>query len=159
MPRIDSVKDPEVFLESRLYFHNNANFIFSHCTKLLDLLRNVTFHFSSLECMFMLYFVLVRSKVEQASVARNSITSTDANKLERIQRKFVARRFNRFFPQFDCSYDLALETSKLHILQKRWHRLNTLFLAQVYCDSKFCPPVLGTVGLRVPSSYVHCLFL
>jgi hypothetical protein len=40
--------------------------------------------------MFILYFMLVRSKVEYASVVWNSITSTDANKLECMQQKFAA---------------------------------------------------------------------
>jgi hypothetical protein len=38
----------------------------------------------------MLYFTLVRSKLEYAYVVWNSITTTDANKLERIQQKFAA---------------------------------------------------------------------
>jgi hypothetical protein len=34
-----------------------------------------------------------------ASVAWNSITSPDANKLDRIQQRFAALCFNRFFPE------------------------------------------------------------
>jgi hypothetical protein len=47
-------------------------------------------------------------KLEYASVAWNSITSTDANKLERIQQSFATLCFNRFFPQVRYSYSLAL---------------------------------------------------
>jgi hypothetical protein len=38
----------------------------------------------------MLYYALVRPELEYASVAWNSVTITDSNKLERSQRKFVA---------------------------------------------------------------------
>jgi hypothetical protein len=98
---------------------------------LLGLVRSVTFNFSSLVCMSILYFTLVRSKVEYASVVRDSITSTDANKLESIQQKFLALCFNRFFPQFDYSYALALEQLKLNSLQKKRHHLDPLSLSEV----------------------------
>jgi hypothetical protein len=45
----------------------------------------------------MLYCTLVRPKLEYASVAWNSIASTDASQLERIQRKFVSLCHRRFF--------------------------------------------------------------
>jgi hypothetical protein len=57
----------------------------------------------------MLYFTLVRSKFEYASVVRNSVTTTDANKLERIQQKFSAFCCNRFLPHVHYSYAKALE--------------------------------------------------
>jgi hypothetical protein len=38
----------------------------------------------------MLYFALVISKLEYASVAWNSVTITDSNKFERVQRQFTA---------------------------------------------------------------------
>jgi hypothetical protein len=43
------------------------------------------------------FFALVKSKLEYASVAWNSVTITDSNKLERVQRKFAALRHKRFF--------------------------------------------------------------
>jgi hypothetical protein len=40
-------------------------------------------------------------------------------------------------------------------LRMRWHRLDVLFLNQVYSGSKFCPSVLEIVGLRVPARYLR----
>jgi hypothetical protein len=81
--------------------------------------------------------------------------STDANKLERIQQRFVALCSNRFFPQVHYCYSRALEELKLPTLHMRRHRFDTLFLTQVYFGLKFCPSVLEFVGLRVPARYIR----
>jgi hypothetical protein len=52
---------------------------------------------------------LVRSKLEYASVAWNSVTITDSNKLERVQRKFAALCHKRFFQDVEYHYDNILE--------------------------------------------------
>jgi hypothetical protein len=41
-------------------------------------------------CLYVLYFTLVGSKLEYASVVWNNIMSTDANKLECIQQRFAS---------------------------------------------------------------------
>jgi hypothetical protein len=106
--------------------------------------------------MYVLYFTLVRSKPEYASLAWNSITSTDANKLERVQQKFAALCYNSFFLQVYYShYSTVYEQLKLHTLRMRRHHLEELFFIQVYLCSKFCPSVLGTVTLRVPARYIR----
>jgi hypothetical protein len=97
--RTNFIKDLGVFIDAKVHFHDHVNYIFSHCVKLLGLVRNTAFNFSSIECVLRLYIALVTSKLEYASVAWNSITSTDANKLERIQQRFAALCFNCFFPQ------------------------------------------------------------
>jgi hypothetical protein len=75
------------------------------------------------------------------------MTSTDANKLERIQQRSAALCFNRIFPQAHYCYSLALEELKLYALRMRKHRLDALFLTQVYFSLKFCPSVSEIVGL------------
>jgi hypothetical protein len=97
---------------------------------------------------------LVRSKLEYVSVVWNSITSSDDNKLERIQQKFAALCFSSFFPQVHYSYSLTLEELKIHTLHMKRHHLDALFLIQVYIGSKFCP-LLEIVGLRIPTRYIR----
>jgi hypothetical protein len=99
----------------------------------------------------MLYFTLIRSKLEYTSVVLNSITTSDANKLERIQQKFAALCYYRFLPHVHCSCAEALAYLKLHTLRKRRYHLDALFLIQVYRGLKYCPSLLEAVGLRVPT--------
>jgi hypothetical protein len=67
----------------------------------------------------MLYFTLVRSKLEYALVVWNSITSTDSNKLERIKLKFASVSFYRVPPHVPYGYTFALQKLSLHSLRKR----------------------------------------
>jgi hypothetical protein len=152
---LDSIKDLVVFIDAKLHFHGHVNYLFSHFIKLLGLVRNITFNFSSLECMLILYIALVRSKLEYASVVWNSIMSTDENKLKRIQQWFAVLCFNRFFPRAHYCYSLALEELKLQTLRMRRHRLDAHLLIQIYFGFKFCPSVLEIVGLRVPARYIR----
>jgi hypothetical protein len=82
--------------------------------------------------------------------------STDASKLERIQQRFAALCFKRFFnPEVPYCYSFVLEELKLLTLRVRRHRLDSFFLTQVYSGSKFCPSVFEIVGLRVPAGYIR----
>jgi hypothetical protein len=88
--RTSSIKDIGVLFGYKLHFHNHIDFISSKCTKLLGLIRSIMFSFPSLDCLFVLYTVLVRPQLEYASVVWNSITAIDSKKLERIQQKFAS---------------------------------------------------------------------
>jgi hypothetical protein len=50
-----------------------------------------------MEYLYILYFNLIRPRLECASVEWNSVTSTDANTLDRIQQKFTSVCFIVFF--------------------------------------------------------------
>jgi hypothetical protein len=101
------------------------------------------------------HYYYIISKLEYASVVWNSITTTDANKLERIQQKFAALCYYRFLPHVHYSYTNALEYLKLHALRKRRYQLDSLFLIQVYRGLKYCPSLLEAVGLRDPTRYLR----
>jgi hypothetical protein len=160
-----------VFIDSKLYFHSHVDYIFSQSIKLLGFISNITFSFSTLDSLLILCFSLVRPKLEYASVVWNSITSTNANKLQRIQKKFVALCYNRFIsPDSNgYSYANALQVLNLRNLHERRHQLDAIFAINVFLGSKPCPSTMDIIGLRIPtrnlrdfslfhvsSSYTNC---
>jgi hypothetical protein len=97
----------------------------------------------------MLYFTLVRSRLEYVSVACNILTPTDASKFELIQRKFLALCHNCLFPLilYSCVNDLVVN---VHTLCTTKRHLDAPIFVNVYNWFKFCSPWLHTVGIRVP---------
>jgi hypothetical protein len=79
--------------------------------------------------------------MEYASVVWNSITSSDANKLERIQQKFASVCFYRFFLHVAYNYIVALQKLCLHSLRKRRYYLDDLFLFRSAVASNLAPPL------------------
>jgi hypothetical protein len=102
--------------------------------------------------LLILYFALIGCELEYASVAWNSVTIADSNKLERIQRKFAAFCHNRVFQDVEYHCDNILEIlNMLTVLTSRRH-FDALLLLNVFSGAKCCPSVLETVGIRVPTS-------
>jgi hypothetical protein len=110
-------------------FHNHVDFLFSECIKLLGLIRFITFTVSSPDCLYVLYFKLLRSKCLYDSVVWHSIMPTGANTLHRIQQKFASVCFHLFFPS--CSFQLyfALQNLRVYSLRKRRHCFDLSTLA------------------------------
>jgi hypothetical protein len=86
--RTDTIKDLEDFLDSKLHVHQHVDYVSSPALKLLGLIRVTSFSLPSIYSLLTSYFASVRSKLEYASVAWNTLPSSDASKLERIQRVF-----------------------------------------------------------------------
>jgi hypothetical protein len=125
--------------------------------KLLGLICSITFRFSLLDCLNVLYFTLVRSKLEYISVVWNSVTSTDANKLGCMQQKFAFISFYHFFPHVPCSY--TVEKLNWHFLRKRRHHLDALFYVQLYCGHNSCTSLLENISFCVPAHIVSDLLM
>jgi hypothetical protein len=76
-------------LDSKLCFHRHVDFVHSQALRSLGLIGFVTYNFSHLDCLVVLYISLIRSKLEYATVVWNNLSLTDSNKIENIQRKFA----------------------------------------------------------------------
>lgn len=77
--------------------HTHVDYSFSQHVRMLGLLQNIIYSFSTLESIWILYLTPVRPKLEYASTVWNSIKSTNVKQLEGIQQKFVTQSQNRFF--------------------------------------------------------------
>jgi hypothetical protein len=82
--RTDCVKDLGVMLDSKLHFHRHIVYLYSRALKLLGLISSITYNFSSLDCLKVLYTASVRSDLEYVSVARNNLTLVNSDKLKNI---------------------------------------------------------------------------
>jgi hypothetical protein len=133
--RSQCVKDLGVLLDCKLYFHQHINYIFSQSLKMLGLIRYITSSFSALDSLLVLYSTLVRSKIDYASVVWNSITSTDSAKLERIQRKFAALCYTRFFNGVsDYKYEdilVRFTFLTLHFRRRHFDALSLIHILKV----------------------------
>jgi hypothetical protein len=126
--RTDTIKDLGIKLNSKLHFHSHMDYIFSQSLRTLELIKMLTYSFSTLDCLLLLYSTLVRPKLQYASVVWNSVTSTDARKLERIQRKFKELCQNHFYNASGTYKDFS-KNAKLHILYDRRRCIDALFLS------------------------------
>jgi hypothetical protein len=81
-------------------------------------------------------------------------TRSSLRKLERTQQNFAALRF--FLSPTSTTFMLMFYSTylKLHTVRKRTYHLDAQFFTQVSLGFKFCPPILETVGLRVPAGSV-----
>jgi hypothetical protein len=97
--RAECIKDLGVMLDSKLYFHCHVDIVYSQALRTLGFIRFITYNFSPLDSLVVLYNALIRSKLAYASVVWNKLTLTNSNKIENIQRKF-ANLCCYFFFQF-----------------------------------------------------------
>ena len=104
----DCIRDLGVLIDSKLPFHQQEDNIFSQAVRLFGLIRSASSSISLLHRLLTLYCTLVTPKMEYASVAWNSITLSDACKLQRIQQKFISHFHLLFLFFFFLSFELRL---------------------------------------------------
>jgi hypothetical protein len=154
--RTDSIKDLGVILDSKLNFHCHVDFVYSQALRTLGLISYITHNFCSLDSLLVLYHVIIRSKLEYASVVWNNLTLTDPNKLENIQRKFVNLCYYRFF-QHDILRNcyLILDYLSRRTLYSRLRHLDAIFLINVFKANINWHSILDIVGVRVPTRQIR----
>ena len=125
------------------------NYIFSQSVRVLDLFQFIIFSISTSDCWLMLYLTPFGTKLEYASIVRNSINPTHARKLECIQQKFVALCQSHLFSHDHITYDDFLKILKLHTVHDRRSHLHALFFIFAYSGLKCHLYLLDITGIRV----------
>ena len=126
--RTDTINDLGIQLDLKLHFRAHVRQHFLPIRKDAGLNKFITYSFAILDSLLILYFNLVRPKLKYSSTVWSSITSTDAKKLNRFQRKLVAL-CQYLFSTYDHVTDEGFLTFlKLLTLHNRRLFLDALFL-------------------------------
>jgi hypothetical protein len=153
--RAECIKDLGVMLDSKLYFHCHVDFVYSQALRILGLVRFITYNFSSLDSLVVLYIALIRSKPEYASIVWNKLTSTDSNKIENIQTKSENLCYYLLF-QFGILRNNVLILSYLHFrtLYFRRQHLDAFILIDFLKGKVNSHSIMDTVSIRVPARQI-----
>lgn len=99
---------------------------------ILGIVRTISYSFSTLDSLLILYLNVVRLKSEYASTVKNYRMSTEGKNLESIQWKFVAQPQNCYYTNDHVEYENLLKFLKLHTLHNSRVYLDALFFISVY---------------------------
>jgi hypothetical protein len=122
---------------------------------MLGIVRTLNFSFSTIGNTLLLYFTLVWSKLEFASPVWNSITATDANNLERVQRKCAVLCFTRSFLTFLKT--MLVYLSFWSYIRYKLEGFALMLFVMFFRDLNFFLLWLRIFSLRIPSfSFNKC---
>jgi len=116
---------------------------------MLCLIRSITYSFSTLDTLLLLYLTVDRPKLQHASTVCNCATSADLKELEGIQRKMVVMCQYRFFSYDHAAYEANPKILKLYILYDSRLHLDTLLFISVPSSFNCCLSALGNTGIPV----------
>ena len=112
---------------------------------------SLTCDFKNHLCLVRLFLCLVRAKLEFGSVAWNSLTATDASRLENVQKRFIRLVYDKYFGRrFYYDYDGILKRLGLQNLLKRRLSRDILFLHKVI-NGHIDADLLGSVNFHAPA--------
>lgn len=111
---------------------------------MLGLIQYIMCSFFTLNSLLVLCSILVQSKLEYASVIWNSITSTHSTELERIQTKFAALCYTRFFNSVrNFKYEDILLALHFVCMRVHVHAWETSIFDLLYDASAYYPEHLA----------------
>jgi hypothetical protein len=144
----DCVKELRVWLDNKLYFHHHVNYIFSAASNLIVPINFITYTFSSLDSLLVLYNSLFLSPttISQQQIPINL-------KLYKINLYICV---SNDFPS-NCGF--ILERLSLRTLYSRRRHLDALFLTNVFNSAVDFLSIIYTVNLRVRSKLFRDFFI
>ena len=165
LTRVDSFCDLGVTFDSKLSFVNHINNICANALKSLGFILRCGSSFSDFDCLKILYFAYVRSKLEYASVVWSPFSRIHIDTLEKIQRRFLkylAFRADGVYPPRGSSHITLLNQFGFRDLHCRRTIASLNFLKKLVHFHIDCPDLLSRLYLLVPrlSSRSHdCFYL
>ncbi|XP_025420824.1 uncharacterized protein LOC112690930 [Sipha flava] len=161
LERVFAVKDLGFHLTPSLSFQNHINITIGKALKVLDFIKRNTTNFTSIPCLHVLYFTLVRSILEYGIIVWHPYLAKDQLRLDRVQNRFlayVAFLLKIPYPQHD--YTSISSTLNVPSFASRRRDADISFITSLIKGTIDAPDLLSTISFRVPlyPTRSHSLF-
>ena len=149
---VEMIKDLGVFLQKNLRYVEHVHRASAIAKRSMGVIMRHSRYFGNVSTLRMLYFSLVRSHLDFASVVCDPITQEQLGALERIQKRFLRYLYYRDFRYYDYSITyrelvLGYEVTNLKI---RRNTALVMLLRDLLCGRLDSSVLLGKVCLLAP---------
>lgn len=150
--QVHEILDLGVVFDSKLNFNAHIDYIIPHAYSVLAFIKRHSIEFVDPYVRKILYTSFVRSKLEYAQIVWNPSASTQINRVERVQKKFikfalVSLHFNQPMP----TYESRCRLIRLPLLYKRRSLQSIMFIYKIICGFIDSPYLLNLISFNVPS--------
>jgi hypothetical protein len=151
--RVNEFRDLGLVLDPALSFNQHVTLMVNKAYRNLGFIIRQSRNFKSIATLKLLYFTLVRSILEFASVIWNPHFSNNIHLVEKVQKKFLRFLYFKVTGHFtyDIPYNELLKIFELDSLEKRRKIANLIFLFKLVryqIDDPFC---LSKINFYVPA--------
>lgn len=147
--RVDVVRDLGVILDSKMTMRNHVDSIVNRSYRSLGFVMRTCKPFQSLSCLKVVYYAYVRSILEYASPIWSVCYAVHKDRIEKIQKKFVAH-LNFKFKNKSAGYKGNCRKYNLLSLEDRRKLADMSLLFDIIRNRLDCPELLSGLSFRVP---------
>ncbi len=153
LQQVSENKDLGVILDSKLSFKNHINYMVKKSRSMLGFLMRNSVNFTNVQNIQTLYYSLVRSHLEYASVVWNPRTAEATKSIENVQKRFLRYLYYKQFGyySYDIKYQELLQGYVMKSLRGRRNIFSLIFLHDLIHYKKRDPELLETIKIRVPT--------
>lgn len=162
---VSLIRDLGILLDSKLDLNIHINNITNKAFQMYGFVMRTCSHFKRPATFIHLYFSLIRSQLEYASVVWNPHYKKYSEQIESVQRKFL-KSVNYRCCRSKSSYAKSLAKFSLCTLEHRRLLLDEIFLYKLCHNAFDCNNLTNQIYYRLPSrskriqeSYPHRLFM
>lgn len=151
--RVYKVKDLGVFMNETLSFNQHIEACVASASKMMGFIFRQSINFKNVQTLIMLYYSLVRSRLESNAVIWNPSHITYRDALEKIQKRFLRFLFYRCFNVYTYAvpYNELRDLFGFRSLELRRTTMGLVFLYKLVRGEVDDAAGLAGLSFRVPA--------
>ncbi len=151
--RVNLHNDLGITFDTKLNFQSHIGKVVTSSWKMFGFVTRSSRNLYSIKAIKAIFFSLVRSRLEYASLVWSPIHQVYSTKIDKIQNKFLkflAWKLDGVYPEQGTDYEALRNRFQLFSLQEGRFFACTMFIARLLQDKIDCGRLLSLIDFKVP---------